>query len=186
MSSNYTNLSYTNYKQLYEKYSDKLICPCTEITSNCSSFINISPIYHPVCSSAFVEQIQFDQLRLGKPVMVLKHDRRLSSLSYFQSLAALCELAYNTVNNDLEQFGTRTIVTTQLLNEDLLHNEINDKIKQLIRSMQTEFDRVNNIFELLLQVDQYFIGTSRYTPLIPIYQPSDGYIRVRKTKIRIF
>jgi hypothetical protein len=98
----------------------------------------------------------------------------------------LCKLANDTISNDLEKFGTRTIVTTQLLNEDLLRNKINDTIKELIRSMQTEFERLNNIFELLSQVDQYFTGAFRYRHFLLTNPTSDGYIKVRKTKTRIF
>jgi len=126
MSMTYHDPSYATYKKLYMNHSDKLICPCTEITANYTLFINITPIYHPICSNAFVKQIWFDQLRLSKNQPINMLDWRLTSQGYFRSLAALCKFANDTMNNDLQEFGTRTIVTTQLLNEVLLHSEIND------------------------------------------------------------
>jgi hypothetical protein len=94
------------------------------------------------------------------------------SLGYFQSLAALCKLAHNTISYDLEAFRTRTIVTTRLLNEGLLHREINDTLDELIHSMQTEFESVNNILRLIFQVNQYFSGTN-YNDQLEILRPSD-------------
>lgn len=181
-SKTYQRPSYTNYEQLYKEYSDKLICPCTEITPTYSSFINVAPIYHPVCSSAFVKQIWFDQLIITKPTWVFMTDWRIASLGYFQSLAELCKLAYNTVNNGFEEFKTRTIVTTRLVNEDLFHKEMNDTLEELIRSMHTEYERVNNIFRLLLQVDQYFTGLARNGHIKALNQTSDGYIKVKELK----
>ncbi|CAF3353010.1 unnamed protein product [Rotaria sp. Silwood1] len=170
--------SYTVYKQLYVKYSDKLICSCSKITPNYGSFINITPIYHPVCSSAFVKPIWLDQLRLMKGVMFAMSDWRIMSLGYFQSLAALCELAHNTVNNDLQAFRTRTIVTTRLLNEDLLRGEINNTLKQLIHSMQIEFERVNNILRLLFQVNQYFAGPTYNGYLYITFQSDEENLKI--------
>ncbi|CAF0911325.1 unnamed protein product [Rotaria sp. Silwood1] len=174
----YDHPSYTVYKQLYVKYSDKLICSCSKITPNYGSFINITPIYHPVCSSAFVKPIWLDQLRLMKGVMFAMSDWRIMSLGYFQSLAALCELAHNTVNNDLQAFRTRTIVTTRLLNEDLLHGEINNTLKQLIHSMQIEFERVNNILRLLFQVNQYFAGSTYNGQLEITFQSDEENLKI--------
>jgi hypothetical protein len=179
-SKTYRHPSYINYKQLYKKYSDKLICPCTEMTPTYSSFVGITPIYHPLCSSAFVKQIWFNQLLITKPIGVYMTDWRFASLGYFQSLAALCKLADDTIRNDLEEFGTRTIVTTRLLHEDLLRSEMNDTLDGLLHSMQTEFERVNNIFRLLLQVDQYFTGISRNGLFEALNQSSDGYMKVRE------
>lgn len=87
-------------------------------------------------------------------------DWRLVSHGYFKALAALCEFAYNTVNNDLQEFGTRTIATMRLLDEVSLNSEINDTLEKFIQSMQIEFKRVNNILRLLFQVNQYFTGIS--------------------------
>ncbi len=157
----YSRPSYNIYKQLYTKYSDKLICPCSEITPTYGSFVSIIPAYHPICSSAFIEKIWLDQLVLKKGDRnntFVMSDWRIMSLGYFQSLAALCKLAHNTISYDLEAFRTRTIVTTRLLNEALLHREINDTLDELIHSMQTEFESVNNIFRLIFQVNQYFSG----------------------------
>jgi hypothetical protein len=178
--------SYNAYKQFHMKYSDKLICPCTEITANYSSFINITPIYHPVCSSEFIEAIWFDQLQLIKGEGALNMlDWRILSNGYFQALAALCKFAYDTVNNGIEEFGIRTIVSTQVLSEILLHNEMNEALEKFIQSMQTEFKRVNNILQLLFQVNQYFTGTSHNGYLKVSNEPGNKHILVGYKKTRI-
>jgi hypothetical protein len=175
----YEHPSYITYQKLYMKHSDKLICPCTEITVNYSSFINIIPTYHPICSSDFVKEIWLDQLVLVRGGSINMLDWRILSQSYFQSLTALCNLAQDTVNNDLEDFSTRTIVTTRLLNEVLLHSEINDTLEEFIHSMQIEFERVNNILRLIFQVNQYYTPASYNGYLKASNQTRDGHIKVR-------
>jgi hypothetical protein len=101
------------------------------------------------------------------------------SLGFFQSLAALCKLAHNTVNNDLQQFRGRTLVTTRLLNEALLHGEMNDTLDELIHTMQTEFERVLSSFQLLFQVNQYFSGLTYNGYIRVLYQADDGQIKVK-------
>jgi hypothetical protein len=179
----YQNPAYTDYQQLYMKYSDKLICPCTEITTTYSVFINITPIYHPVCSSAFITKIWFDQLQLTKGVGTIMLDWRILSHGYFEALAILCKFAYDTVNNHLQEFGTRTIVTTRLLDEVLLHSEMNETFEKLIQSMQTEFKRVNNILRLLFQVNQYFTGASHNGYIKISNETKDENLKVRKMNI---
>ncbi|CAF2956088.1 unnamed protein product [Rotaria sp. Silwood2] len=175
----YDHPSYTIYKQLYMKYSDKLICSCSEITPNYGSFINITPIYHPVCSSAFIKPIWLNQLKLLRGGAFVMSDWRVMSLGYFQSLAALCELAHNTVNNDLQVFRTRTIVTTRLLKEGLLRSEIDNTLQHLIHSMQIEFERVNNILRLLFQVNQYFAGSTYNGQLHITFQSDKENLKIK-------
>jgi hypothetical protein len=85
----------------------------------------------------------------------------------------LCKLANDIINNDLKQFGTRRIVTTQLLNEHLLRYQINDTVNQLIHSMQTEFERVNYIFlnyfhKLINILQKHFVIEILYRYMRPV------------------
>ena len=125
-----------------------------------SSFVNVTPITHPVCSSAFVQPIWFNQLRLVKPTALLMSDWRIMSLGYFQSLAALCQLAEDTVEKHLQVFQSRTLVTTRLSRESSLTEGINSTLKELLHRMRTDFRRILNIDRLLFQGNQYFAGSN--------------------------
>lgn len=116
----------------------------------------MSPVYHTVCSSAFIEPIWLRQLELKKPTSIYMYDWRLMSLGYFQSVGALCQLAHDTVTYNLEFFLERTLFTVRLVSEMTLRNEIDQASKELISSMQTEFQRTVNILQILFQVNQYY------------------------------
>lgn len=170
--------SFSTYQHLYEKYGEKLICPCSTLALSHSSFVNVTPIAHPVCSSAFVQPIWFNQLRLTKPISLVISDWRAMSLGYFQSLAALCKLAEDTIDKHLQVFQTRTLVTTRLLRETSLSNGINETLTELIHRMRTDFRRVLNIHRLLFHGNQYFAG-SNYNGFVHFSdQEIDGRIQV--------
>lgn len=151
----YENISYGNYTDLYERYNERLFCPCPELTHLHSSFVTLTANYHPVCSSAFVTDLWFEQLLLKKSGANML-DWRIVSRDYFRLLSTLCEFASETIENGLKEFNQRSIVTTQVINEMRLHHQINETIEQFLRSLNTEVKRVNHILRLLFQVNQYY------------------------------
>ncbi|CAF3419966.1 unnamed protein product [Rotaria socialis] len=175
----YDRPPYSIYKKLYKQYSEKLICSCSEITPSYGAFLNITPIYHPICSSAFIKPIWFNQLEIIKGPSFVMTDWRVASLSNFQSLAALCTLAHDIISNDIELFRLSTIVTTRLLNSHLFSSQMNNTLEELIHSMQTEFERVNHIFRLIFQVNQYFSGTGYNSQLHISGSSNDEYLKIK-------
>lgn len=123
---------------------------------NYSSFYNMSPLYHPVCSSDFVRPVWLDQLKLKKPTFLYLSDWRLMSLGYFQSLATGCQMAHDTVDYELQLFLERKLSTVRLVSEVTLRNEIDQASKALISSMQTELEETVSILGALFRVNQYY------------------------------
>ncbi|CAF2764486.1 unnamed protein product [Rotaria sp. Silwood2] len=173
--------SYTTYERLQNEYPDTLNCYCSKITQSYSSFITLRPLFHPVCSSAFVTDRWFDQLKLTNTNShgISINDWRIAALGYFQALATLCQLANSTVNDALRRLNDRSVVSSRLVTKALLHEEFNGTLNELIYNTQTEFGRILNVISLLNQVDQYFSGSTSNGELRLSNQTNDGHIEIK-------
>lgn len=66
--------SQSEFERLEELYSNNLVCSCNNIAVPYESFINVTPIIHPICSSGFVsnEWISYvtNSIERGAPIYV--------------------------------------------------------------------------------------------------------------------
>lgn len=127
-----------------------------------SAFLTLIPKLHPVCTSAFVEDIWLRQLILNVfpyEEGMLNLDWRSLADGLFQTLIALCDTASNTIADALLRFNSRVFISSQLLDKNAFSSEINGIYAEFIRSVESESQRTIEIFRLLNQVDQYFSAT---------------------------
>lgn len=181
--------SYETYQRLRIEYSDTLYCPCSTIKQTYSTFLTLAPAFHPVCSSAFVQDIWLRQLVLNKftdGTGLYSMDWRSVSLGLFTSLAALCDLAAATVNDALLRFSARTFVSARLLEQKLLNTEINDTMSAFIHNVENEFGRIVKIFRLLQQVDQYFSTAMSNAVVEVTNRTKNGRVEVRIHKFSLY
>ena len=176
----YHSPSYDTYQELQTKYSVSLYCSCSEIKQPHSAFLTLIPKLHPVCTSAFVEDIWLRQLIFNIPYngIIYSVDWRYISNGLFQTLAALCDLASNTINDTLLRFNLRSFVSSRLLDENSLISEINDIFTEFIRNVENELRRTTEIFRLLNQVDQYFSATISNGIIEVTNETIDGHVEV--------
>ncbi|CAF1436855.1 unnamed protein product [Adineta ricciae] len=133
----------TEYEQLYMKHPNTLICPCSEISIKYEEFIKLTPVYHEICSSNFVNQKWIDHLfQIGNLYHSSFHD--VASLQ-FQVLKSLCRLIQETINSSLTQFDSTRLITNQLIREDIFENRINTIIKVFQKSTRQTFQEVFQI-----------------------------------------
>lgn len=108
------------------------------------------------------------------------------SYSFFTTLETLCKLANDTIKNDLKLFETSSLITTHLLNSMLLGSQVNNTLEELIHAMQSEFERVNNIFRLIFQANQYFAGITYNGRVSVSAVQYDPNLKVKLIKSKIF
>ena len=180
MSVTYYSPSYETYQELRSRHSDSLYCSCSEMKQTYSAFLTLIPKLHPVCTSAFVEDIWLRQLVLNKPNAILSasNDWRAMSSGVFQTLTALCDLASTTIDDALMRFNSRSYVSSRLVDEKSLISEINDTATGFIRSLANELRRTTDIFRLFNQVDQYFSTTILNGVIEVTNETIDGHLEV--------
>jgi hypothetical protein len=94
------NPSDATFNMLYKNYRNRLHCPCSQITISYGSFMSISPVFHPVCTSWLVSKEWIAYLTVIRDQNnYMEDDFRRIGPSFFIALASLCELANVTITN---------------------------------------------------------------------------------------
>ena len=126
------------YDEFYQQHPQTLTCPCSQISNNYSSFIEIAHHLHPVCSSMYINDRWLTYLG------ILSTDRytddfRVFGTSLFQAIRSLCQLAEESIRISLAQFYSSMHVTDVVTSEDRLHSQSDAIIKQFIASTTNNF-----------------------------------------------
>ncbi|UJR24141.1 hypothetical protein I4U23_027107 [Adineta vaga] len=112
------NPSQTTFEILQETYSSTLKCSCSDITIPYGSFISISPILHPVCSSWLISDSWIEHLTTIQDRAQIDTDFRKTAPSFFRTLSTLCSLANEVlpldyllvrVSSTIQLFQTSTV-----------------------------------------------------------------------------
>ncbi|CAF1498690.1 unnamed protein product, partial [Adineta ricciae] len=125
--------SFMYYTQLKGMYGDKFKCSCSRIASTYNQFVQIEPIFHPICLSKFVSKEWRDNLTDGLiPNLTIyeQRDYRRFLSAHLQYLQGLCQLSKRTVNNFINEFLTSLLVTVELLSEHNFDHHLNISIEQ--------------------------------------------------------
>ncbi|CAF1189924.1 unnamed protein product, partial [Didymodactylos carnosus] len=98
--------SLSTYEELESKYSDTLICPCSQLSINYKSFLSFEPSYHQVCRSAFITQEWIDSLSLPFG---------LSLSPQFQALRSFCQRSKDTIGDALDQLYSSVFISSKVI-----------------------------------------------------------------------
>ncbi|CAF1375273.1 unnamed protein product [Adineta ricciae] len=128
------------YSQLYVEHARTLTCPCTKISVDHHIFIDLTYTFHQVCHSAFVTSHWLDYLNAAWGSRRLnENDFRIISISHFQFLSALCELANRTISDSLIEFYSTQYVAMTLTPRHLFEVQMDSSIDQYILSTTNSF-----------------------------------------------
>ena len=159
-----SNPSLTTYSDLQVLHSDTLKCPCSTVAIPYQKLVSFSPILHQVCSSDFVDDRWLSILEeSGNRYM--STDWRNLMASQFPLLSDLCQLANNTMHDAINRFLRQSFVASSVLTEIDLNTQLNATFNQIFQSTTVYFGFLVDIVQLLMQVDQPFMGST---------QPSGG------------
>ncbi|CAF1092079.1 unnamed protein product [Adineta steineri] len=146
------------FNQLQSLYSSTLICSCSRFSMSYNRIMSISPRYHQICSSEFLEKTwlsYFDLKEINSSTTLFTGvDFRISGQSFFSLLRDLCKLSKETVNNAIRLFRSRRLVTLNTFSEIQFHDET--KIRLKLFQQQTIASFVN-----LIQLIRSSIQTNR-------------------------
>jgi hypothetical protein len=98
-------------------------CPCTQFSIVRSTYYEIEPIFHEICSSDFVSDewlnslIEIDTNETKLPISVYKFVS--TSFGQFRSLSVMCDLTKQAVIDGRNLFLVTSDVSSQMPNKDL-------------------------------------------------------------------
>ncbi|CAF1528502.1 unnamed protein product, partial [Adineta ricciae] len=115
------------YKSLLLEHGDTLQCRCSSVASKYNNFVQIQPIFHPICSSLFVSEGWYMNITSSLAPDLFVYDtrdyRRFLS-SHLQLLSGLCSEAMQSVNSYITQFLESFFLTDQLIPASILDTSI--------------------------------------------------------------
>ncbi|CAF0904771.1 unnamed protein product [Adineta steineri] len=148
-----SNPSLMTYKDLQAMYSSTLKCPCSNTVIRYDTFLLLSPTLHQVCSSDFVHD-DFLSVLNGMGSSDNRNDWTNRAFSHFQLLMDLCRLANETIKDAVDRFIMRSIVISNVLNENDFNTQINVTLDQFYQSTIVDFRFAIDMQRLFVQIDQ--------------------------------
>ncbi|CAF4132192.1 unnamed protein product, partial [Adineta steineri] len=170
-----SNPSIDVYRNLQDIHQDTLKCPCSTTTIPYETFISLSPNFHQVCSSGFVNDAWITLLSLTRNGLYNNWPTR--AVHQFRLLSTMCELVNETVIDAVERFIIRSLVTFNVLTETDFIIQSNTTVNQFIQSTIINFALLLDTIHLFLQVDQpfkvpdYLPPSLLYEKATDLYQP---------------
>lgn len=135
-----TNPAMDQYLHLYSKYPQTLSCPCTKISIDYRSLLNIQYSFHQVCTSDFIttEWIAFlDFFR--SPLYAHFKDFLLMGPQVFAGLHSFCSSITSIMSNSLSNFYSNQYVSAYVVSSELFQSQILLIIDQFRASLVTDY-----------------------------------------------
>ncbi|CAF1142146.1 unnamed protein product [Didymodactylos carnosus] len=145
----------TLYKELELKHPNTLTCPCRQILNAYSKFVlSFIPKFNQICSSDFVSDDWLNYVNY-RPFLDIKYhyifDFRHSAYSFFQMLRTLCKLVSQTIDDQLIEFYSTTLLTESAISEDTFLATANATKQQFIDITAASFVTSLNSVQTVVQ-----------------------------------
>jgi hypothetical protein len=118
-------------KEQFEALPIDAQCSCSQISLSYGKFISLQASYHQVCSSDFVSDRWLNVINSGtNSTYFYISDFRTYGSAQFQALAAFCRLSQANIEQNIALFYQNTLLSPQLLSENVLRTQTNESIDQ--------------------------------------------------------
>ncbi|CAF1383357.1 unnamed protein product [Adineta ricciae] len=155
-----TKLSMETYSSLEMLYSDSLQCPCSNQAISHKKFLYLSPRFHQICSSLFIDTQWINILR-NRRKFYFANDWRTQAFLHFQFLSDFCHLAHKTIDEAIIRYYSQLFIVSSVMNETEFNKQINISLNQFYQSTIYHFDLMTNVLQLLMQIDQFYLESSK-------------------------
>ena len=122
-------------------------------------FLSLSPILHQICSSDFVSQ-RWISIMKSSGTRWVPFDWRNKAPFQFQLLSDLCQSTNKTIDDAVRRFNEQSFITSSVLNEIDFNIQLNATLEQFFQSTVINFGVFTDTVRLLMQVDQYYMGSA--------------------------
>ncbi|CAF1411290.1 unnamed protein product [Adineta ricciae] len=146
------------YKNLLKTYTNNLQCTCTKVLIPYEKFVKTNPSFHQVCSSDFISQKWIDFIFKADSTLIWPIDVRTSLSSMWQLIRTFCQNAKTTVLNAFKQFNNSRLITSILLNEELLETKVSTTLNFLYRTISSNLIQSRKIIERITQANELMTG----------------------------
>lgn len=147
--------SIAEYNLLQKMYPKTLKCPCSTIVIPNPALFALSPTFHQICHSDFMDDRWMAVLKeVGNDFAPL--DWRNAAFSKFLLLRDLCRLANATVKEAIDRFMTQSFIASNVLTKDEFDVQSKTILNEFFQSNKFSFKRLIDIESLIMNVDQSY------------------------------
>jgi hypothetical protein len=129
------------FLRLWSAYPNTLLCPCSDGVIPYESFVSISPVYHPLCSSFLVSREWMNAITAVNKRDLPEDDLRYSASMIFNTLSTLCSLANTTVYNAWQPLARSFLVSDNAWSENSLRGHIDLLLQRFQQRTESDFKR---------------------------------------------
>ena len=129
-----TSPTYDQFTELDAQHSSSLRCPCSNLAVEHRTFVTLSPRFHQICSSDFVDESWFKAVHMGLLFSRETNDFRYVSEHMCKTILTLCQLSQRAVDERLSSFGQTPFISTQAVNDARLREQMSAIIRQSIEA----------------------------------------------------
>lgn len=145
------------YEYLQEQYPTTLQCPCNTVSIPFKEFIVLTPIYHQLCQSDFVQPEFYNSLFILNAEFF---PDRFSFVAgpYFRTLAMFCEIANLTVIDANHRFSSTIFVNAEIMPYNIFTLKVKDIIDTFIDLTRAKFSTSLSLINEIIHANQYISG----------------------------
>ncbi|UJR06830.1 hypothetical protein I4U23_011118 [Adineta vaga] len=111
------------FEELRQQHGERLSCRCLKTNIPYKNFVSITPIFHPICSSFFINQLWINELYITYDPDIDVDDFRQSASAQFKILANLCSLSKDKIFQDKVDFDNENFANIELLSKNQLQSK---------------------------------------------------------------
>jgi hypothetical protein len=169
--------SVDTYEHLQRFYDTTLQCPCAQLSVPYGNFLQLTPSYHPVCTSDFVSEKWIAWLLNAQIYELYLYfvDFRITSPTIFQMLADFCILADEIVVDSRRLFYETQFISAQLLTPTVFSFEMTSATAQFQASIPNRFLRLLDFIRSMTHVNQ-LVSWSRQNFDIYVWNQTTGHL----------
>jgi len=117
-------------QNLHERYGSTVVkCPCTKLSFARSTYIQVEPVFHELCSSDFVSTSWLNTLFEKHKYQFMSSPGELNTyqtaFAHFQAMLILCDFAKKAVNEARDLFLNTSVVSAQMPDYNLFDKQTN-------------------------------------------------------------
>ncbi|CAF1171735.1 unnamed protein product [Adineta steineri] len=150
-----------------------LQCPCSQLSSSFKYSIELISTYHEICDSDFVSD---KWIRLMPPSLIYIPSYFEESGPIFKLLQSFCKLAKITINNALNIFYARQLVTPNLITEDLFKSLMISEGEYFKHVTPNRFSYLLEFIRQTMKVNQFIYAI--YTNYYVLMENDTGHVLV--------
>ncbi|CAF1352072.1 unnamed protein product [Adineta steineri] len=138
-----------------QTYLSSLQCPCSKLSSLYNYSIKLTPTYHEICDSDFLSDEWIYEIQV--PELFGDHNFRQTG-PIFKLSQSFCKLAKITINNALNLFYARQLVTPNLITKDLFISQLNSEGEYFKHVTPNRFSYLLEFTRQTMKVNQFIYG----------------------------